>query len=435
MNRRLLGLTFLFVTAFALRLALVVLLRDIHVGPTGISSADDVEFDVLAKNLASGEGYRNVNGRLTSFRAPGWPLFLAGIYVVAGEQPALVYIVNCLLGALSCLLAYALGRELLSPRAAWLAGWLTALFLPHAWFATLFYSENLFVPLLGASAWLLIRQQSGGSMWLVLLGGLLVGCAVLTRPFALLLLPLWGLALLASGTTIWNRLLAPVLLGLGALVIVAPWTWRNHVVHGHPVLVATNGGSTFYGSNNDRVVREWRLWGAWVSTVDLPGRDEIMAAPDEVSHDQVEWQLGMDWVKAHPHKAMLIAPLKVARLIFWVPDFDGGPRWYYAVRGLCYLPYLVLLLVGAWSCFTGASGRPGWAVIHLTMLATVITAIIFWGTPRFRDANAPLLMLYPALALTTRRASLRSDLEDPTGTTSMPSVMPGSMITDWEKAR
>jgi hypothetical protein len=36
--------------------------------------------------------------------------------------------------------------------------------------------------------------------------------------------------------------------------VMAPWTVRNYRVHGRFVLVATNGGSTFYGRNNDRVV-------------------------------------------------------------------------------------------------------------------------------------------------------------------------------------
>jgi len=30
-------------------------------------------------------------------------------------------------------------------------------------------------------------------------------------------------------------------------------------------------------------------------------------------------------------------------------------------------------------------------------MATIMTALIFFGEPRFRDANAPLLMLYATL--------------------------------------
>jgi hypothetical protein len=36
-------------------------------------------------------------------------------------------------------------------------------------------------------------------------------------------------------------------------------------------------------------------------------------------------------------------------------------------------------------------------VLHGTLLATLATAWIFWGNPRFRDADAGILMIYAAL--------------------------------------
>jgi hypothetical protein len=158
------------------------------------------------------------------------------------------------------------------------------------------------------------------------------------------------------------------------------------------VLIATNGGSTFYGGNNDKVATEWRLWGSWVSTTELPGRDQIEAAPDEVSHDREEWRLGIRWVWNNPGRFAWLLPMKLARLIVWLPDFDAG-RLFYVVRFVCWVPYLVLLVVGLWN----APRTGGWWVLHLALAATALTALIFWGSPRFRDANAPLLMSYASL--------------------------------------
>src|SRR5262249_60480337 len=99
--------------------------------------------------------------------------------------------------------------------------------------------------------------------------GLLLGAAALTRPFALLAVPFFALVLLAHLR--WRGLLAGVVLGLTTAAVVVPWTYRNYHVHHRFVPVATNGGSTFYGGNNDRVVNERRLFGSWVSTTELPG--------------------------------------------------------------------------------------------------------------------------------------------------------------------
>jgi hypothetical protein len=102
----------LFAAAFAVRAALVVLLRDPFTGPAGGPTDDDVEFDALARNVASGLGFVN-HGRPTSFRAPGWPWLLAGVFATVGVRPAAVYALNCALGAAACVVAYLIGRDLL----------------------------------------------------------------------------------------------------------------------------------------------------------------------------------------------------------------------------------------------------------------------------------------------------------------------------------
>jgi 4-amino-4-deoxy-L-arabinose transferase-like glycosyltransferase len=389
----------LFAAAFAVRLAMVFALRDIRVGPVGIASADDVQFNRLALHLAEGRGFVEDGGRPTSFRAPGWPLFLAPLYAAFGPCYPLVYVVLCLLGALSCVLTYLLARELVSEGTARLAGGLAAVYLPHAWFATLLLSENLFVPLLVLGLWLFIRYLKRLSLAELALSGLVLGVATLTRPFALLLVPI----LLGVLGVAWLRgrrlVVVPALAFTAAfLACIVPWTVRNHHVHGRFVLIATNGGSTFYGGNNDRVVREWRLFGSWVSTTELPHRDQIEAAPDEVSHDKVEWKLGLDWLRANGDWVPMLLAVKAARLLVWLPDFDGGSMMYLIVRVAIWAPFLVLLAAGAWVCLRDRAcrGTP-WLALHGTLLATLLTAWIFWGSPRFRDANLGLLMIYSAL--------------------------------------
>src|SRR4051794_25528880 len=117
---------------FLVRLALVLALRDVHAMPAGESSADDVEFNVLAQHLAEGKGYTNFAGKLPSFRAPGWPMFMAAVYRTCGQRPAAIYAASCLLGGLTCLLAYLIARRLLDERAARIAGLLCVFYLPHA---------------------------------------------------------------------------------------------------------------------------------------------------------------------------------------------------------------------------------------------------------------------------------------------------------------
>ncbi len=393
----------LFVLAFALRAALVLTLRDVCTGPQGIASADDVEFNNLALRVSQGEGYVGDQGQPTSFRAPGWPLFLAGIYRLAGPCVPLVYAVLCFLGAVACVLTYILARELIAEGPARVAGLLAAFYLPHIYFSAGFLSEALFVPCLTLGIWLFLKARQRSSLTLLILAGLALSWATLTRPFALLVWPILLAVLALTPSSRWSRLPKMLAFTAAFFACIIPWTIRNQHVHGRFVLVATNGGSTFYGGNNERVAHEFRQLGNWLSTEELPHRDWIVTAPTEVEHDKREWQLGLDWLRDHPTAVPLLAGYKLARLILWLPDFDGGSRWFYAVRFLGYAPFLFLMILGLWRGVRSFGWSWDWLIVHGALLATIATALLFWGSPRFRDANMPFLMLYAALGVATLR--------------------------------
>jgi 4-amino-4-deoxy-L-arabinose transferase-like glycosyltransferase len=75
--------------------------------------------------------------------------------------------------------------------------------------------------------------------------GLLAGVAVLVRPAMLFFLLLAGLWLIARRR--WALLAA---LALASLAVVGPWTARNYREHGRLVLVASEGGLTFWTGNH-----------------------------------------------------------------------------------------------------------------------------------------------------------------------------------------
>ena len=106
----------IFAFSFAIRAATVAAMRDLGTGPVGAPGQDDVDFHQLATHLVDGTGYAISPGRPTSFRAPGFPLMLAGVsWLAPGRAPA-AYLSFCLLGAISCLLVYLLAREFFAER-------------------------------------------------------------------------------------------------------------------------------------------------------------------------------------------------------------------------------------------------------------------------------------------------------------------------------
>lgn len=390
-------LVLLIAAAFLVRLAAVIALRDMRQGPSLSFGSDGVEYNQFGLQLANGNGYSWPSGRPTSFRAPGFPLLLAGLHAVFGNYVPF-YLTFCLLGSLAALLTFFVGREVLPDTAARVAALCVAFYPPHVYFATEFASENLFVPLLTLALWLVLVHLRTGSLAPVAIAGLALGWATLTRSFAILIPPALSLLLLwPRRQTIQRALPAAALLLGGFLAVVLPWTMRNYKVHGTLVLVATNGGSTFYGGNNDWAISNVRNYGAWVSTRLLPGADAD-ALKAEAERDRSQWQRGKQWVRTHLAWMPLLVTAKYVRL--WLPDISSRNRAYVLLQLVCTTPFLLLVLLGQFRMLRAARWwTPAWLVLHATGLTTAFVALLFWGSPRFRDANASLLMLYAAVAL------------------------------------
>jgi 4-amino-4-deoxy-L-arabinose transferase-like glycosyltransferase len=385
--------------ALAVRVAALLAVRNIHKPPGTEGGADAIEFNSLALHLASGVGYCLRAGHPTSFRAPGFPLFLGAVYSVSYGNYPLAYLSLCLIGALTCVVTYFIAAQLLSENTARIAGVVAAFYFPHIYFSTIFLSECLFVFIISVALLFQLKHLRTSSLSTILAAGALIGYATLTRPVAMLLVPLVIAVLAWRHWRHLYRAIVPVLaLTIVWSVVMLPWVLRNYHVHKKWVLVATNGGSTLYGANNDIVLHNPRYLGAWVPDVGLPHRDWIVAAPDEVTHDQREQTLGKQWIRDHLLQMPLLEFYKIVRL--WLPDTLSGNKLYRLLQAIGYLPVFVLMLFGMAECARKPYRTVYWAAVHSLIVMTVISALIYYGFDRFRDANTPALAIYAALGLT-----------------------------------
>jgi 4-amino-4-deoxy-L-arabinose transferase-like glycosyltransferase len=394
-------LAILIVAAFAMRCGAVAGLRNIHQfhgrSPAG---ADAVEFNQIGLNLAAGKGYATTPGYPTAFRSPGFPLFLGAVYSLSYENYPLVYFALILIGVVTCLLTYAAAREVLTENFALLAGLLTAVYLPHVYFSTIFMSEGLFALCVALALWsflLYLRKRSG---WMIAITGLAVGYAALCRPIGLLFVIFLAPALVqAAGWKLAPLLRSLVPFGLAVVAVIFPWTLRNYNLFHHWGLIATNGGSTFYGANNDTTLHDKAYRGGWIATNYLPGRKEIDAQPDEYTHDQMEWKLGKAWVSAHLADLPLTTVYKVAG--FWFPDTTSANRKFVLMQLLGYTPFGIAILIGLVLSLVPLqqAAKPAWLALHGILLADLASSVVFYGCARFRDSVTPVLMIYAAFAL------------------------------------
>jgi len=274
---------------------------------------DEVEYVTVARDLLARRGWQFYE-RYHWLRAPLYPLFLAGSLWLAGGDPSpgvssislglaralhLAALPNIALSVATVYLCYRLALALFGPgnqgRAPLLAALFTALLWTLATFASLYMSETLFTFLFTAGLLCLASRQSESAgrrraIWLVIGAGVLFGLATLTRSITLLFLPVVALWLLLDrrpttddrrpttddggwrtdgrpsikfGGNQWSVVRGrwSVVVGrwsvaacflLSAVLVIAPWTFRNYQTYGRVILVETGLSYNLWAFNEPR---------------------------------------------------------------------------------------------------------------------------------------------------------------------------------------
>jgi hypothetical protein len=224
-------------------------------------------YAAIAKNLDEGNGF-TVGPKATqpsTDYSPGLPLFVAGIYkVTGGVHERLARIVLAVIGALAPLFAYLLARRLAPGRtvvAGLIAALVVAIYPATIEYTGMLMTEPLAATLLAgamlAILWAADAPRPGADgepgdrrttcRWLV--PGLTLGALALVRPEYLAIgLLLAVLIFLRQRLHMpWRQaLVAAVVVGLGIVVVVAPWTVRNAIALDRFVTVSTGGGQVLY---------------------------------------------------------------------------------------------------------------------------------------------------------------------------------------------
>src|SRR3989338_2675498 len=108
-------LVVIFIVALSLRIFTVITQKESE----RIPRSDASNYDHLAMNIVSGEGFsEDINGKVipTARRTPVYPMFLAGIYAVFGHSYIAVKIIQAILGALLCLVIFFIANIIYNDR-------------------------------------------------------------------------------------------------------------------------------------------------------------------------------------------------------------------------------------------------------------------------------------------------------------------------------
>jgi 4-amino-4-deoxy-L-arabinose transferase-like glycosyltransferase len=413
------------VAALALRLGYVAATPDYEL------RHDARDYDVHAVSIARGEGFsdRIAYGRPTAFRPPGYPYFLAGVYLLAGVERADVdrreraaRVAGAVVGAVAVGLLGVLAWQLLGAGIALLSAALAAAYVPLVLVGAAVMSEALFVAfMLAALVAVMAHRRSAHKLPFAVAAGVLAGLAILTRANALvLLLPLAVAVWDGRPRRAWRSLLAPAALVVAAILTVAPWTVRNAVELDAFVPVSTQLGSALAGTYNDAARDDEENPASWRSLRRVPDYAELFARVRETPEAQLERELrrkALRYAADHPGYVAEVALWSGLRTL----DLAGRDRsrataatisierdW--ADAGVvCFWAFALLALGGA--CTRRARQVPGfvWAVPVLLLLSVIFLVV---ETPRYRAALDPFVVLLAALGLAGAASRARRRLTE-----------------------
>lgn len=381
---------------------------------------DSASYWTLGEAIATGQPYQYGGKDGSVFRAPGYPLLLSIVADMKPQVQAVWYarVVGCLLGTVAIAIVMWQGLKLAGPRTALLAGLLCAIYPGAIGMSVTILSEALFMPLMLLH--LLLLQQAFQSpamaasdktasrspssalfvrQWgIALTSGMLAGAAILTRPSWLLFPPLAALIHLALRR---NRLavLQGAWVGVGIILIMAPWWYRNYLVTDRFVLTTLQVGPSLYdglhpgaSGGSDEGMKFVGTFGT-----ELRKHEANLTPPPgstfEYRLNQAMQRAAWEWALANPGESLRLAGNKFYRTWnVWPPAQELSSTWVRLTESIGCFSILILAIWGIWT------SRNYWSELYLFALPIpyfTLLHMIFVGSVRYRQ---PAIMAISVLA-------------------------------------
>jgi hypothetical protein len=369
---------------------------------------DGPEYHALAKAVLA-------TGHFDStYRPPGYPAFVAGVYRLFGPHPFAVYVAQCFLFAVSLLfVAGILGHITSNRNVARMSALLCAVYpLFYTRMVHKFMTEALALFGIALFLFLLLEGISRPASWKTCAAGVAFVVSTFTKavllPFAL---PA-GLFLALQARDRRAGVRQALVFWLVIVFCLAPWTYRNWRRTGAFLPVSTGSGVTFWIGNYpdyDRDVRTGVLGRDWPHlTPDLMAATTGMT---EVQRDAYLRKVALGYIRQEPARALGIFCRKFMALWLGAPPqvavVDSSSERPFVTLGRYsfgvgfYVNLLILTLAVAGALMLDSSQRrrawPVWLlIIYISAVYTWIISVSRYGFPFF-----PYLLGFAAVPLTS----------------------------------
>ncbi|MEE8149326.1 MAG: glycosyltransferase family 39 protein [candidate division Zixibacteria bacterium] len=358
-----------------------------------------------AKDIASG----NIFGDTTYFRAPFYIFCLALVFSLFGATLAAARIFGLVIGLVSLLLTFLTGKKLFGKRIGLMAAAIQSLYPIILYFESELLLDPLFMLLLQLSVYSFVLWYKEQTLSSLICMAVSLGLASITRPTALLFLPLVIIFLYFS-STLWRqrvKLIASFTLLLA--LIILPITIRNYVAGGEAVLISSQGGINFYIGNNrqsdgvtaampEPLGHNWKI-------------DDIRYLTESETTGELKSGALSDYWYNKTFDEILQSPLPWAGLFLKKLYYNFSNReisnnrnlnYFFSQHSLLkfsYFPFAALLALSVLAVVTGYKSHWGVRLLFILIFFYSVAVALFFFSSRFRLPLLPFYIILSAVGI------------------------------------
>jgi len=384
-------LCFIFILALAVRLAFVLFFPPLYAPDTG-------SYEIIAQSLVKGDGFSSSPGVPSLTRAPGYPLFLAGVYFLFGPSHIAVKSIQALLGAIGCIIIYFIGREIFNRKVGLWSGVTMALYPPLISTAGFVLSEELSIFLLATSILFLTKAMKSKEVGWYALSGIFMGLATLCRSVTLLFPFFLYLTFLFSPSKKREFVRISIFL-LFTIVTIVPWTIRNYVRFNAFIPTEIQGGRNLwvgsYFPSDGLLPYSTTSDQEYENPEDKEAYNKIGRGLSPIEADKAYSSEAIKNILNNPSGYSRLCVQKFERFWFWIPGGVEVLKPYPKIKWGVTIVYCLVLLSAGLGLWVGL--RENWRdklpllaiILYFTIMHTLLFAI-----PRYRLPIMPYVLIF-----------------------------------------